>query len=1023
MQTTPNLGLKKPEGTDYVDIADLNSNMDKLDAEVVKLASPTDNGRMSAADKSKLNGIAAGANNYVHPSSHPASIITQDGNNRFVTDAEKTVWNAKETPAGAQAKADAAKAAANAYADTKTAGLTADSITNINLSPGQQIVSSAKNARMQNFKAQGKTVVGFDNRVGIIGVDGLYVRRYGRNMLPEPAQFTVNTGSASALNWFGPGSFELVTTVANGLIYAVADVVPNKNYTLSCDADPNINTAVYNATGTTALSPYASSPRTFNSGANTQVRLYFRNTAAGTSRYNNVQFEIGSTATPFQPREDSLLAFSGVELHANPDDGSEPDVLREVGGRYEVTRLWRKVILDGSFPWFIDPSGVATGVKRAYFRDGSVNAADFSGYATKYDGKSLTRKSTLSGPVPDQFILYKGNGDSTGVHLEISNKESGWGDSYTPTQDEIKAYFNGWFMYTQGQNPAAVSAGYMGTGVKLWTSIVNKDAANYVTTVPTIKSPGYNPHQLLYRLVTPVTESVQPDGSLSLLEGENFIEVGSGYVSREPAPQPVEEPGRINFGNIVFGSSPESIYAFKYAARKVLAVYCNGILDPRWISYNESITSNGDIAQLSAPNVFDPSLSYSVSYLKRTRSPVAIISGTLATTEKSQLTDLTDSVAEALAKLNGREMGKASPKQTTADITYYVRTDGNDSHTGMTNSAAGAFKTIGKAISMIPQVVNHSVTVNVAAGAYPEKVELSGFVGRGIIIIKGDTVASTSRSIDTIWIYRNEIQITLDGFNVTTATDNAVYVEGSANVLLLRLNIEGATSAYNGILCHSSKLYVNTCNISNKKAALRAHIQGEILSDYNSGLNNVDSTFALYGGKVSRVGTQPAGNHSVNYSGLNVNDVGVINPWGDNTVMQRSTMWAYRSTALGLAANTWSTVVMNIKDADNLGEFNTTTGVFVAKAWGWYLINVSMTLSATSPNTSAFLRVVKNGDVEYRLDSRFNTMTVNSDISVTGSVLINCLPGTSLIPQIYTTLNSNIAPGVAFTRFEVIRVS
>ena len=33
---------------------------------------------------------------YTHPANHPASIITQDANNRFVTDTEKSTWNAKE---------------------------------------------------------------------------------------------------------------------------------------------------------------------------------------------------------------------------------------------------------------------------------------------------------------------------------------------------------------------------------------------------------------------------------------------------------------------------------------------------------------------------------------------------------------------------------------------------------------------------------------------------------------------------------------------------------------------------------------------------------------------------------------------------------------------------------------------------------------------------------------------------------------------------------------------------------------
>lgn len=55
------------------------------------------NGFMSAADKSKLDGVAASANNYVHPANHPASIITQDSTNRLVTDTEKAAWNAKES--------------------------------------------------------------------------------------------------------------------------------------------------------------------------------------------------------------------------------------------------------------------------------------------------------------------------------------------------------------------------------------------------------------------------------------------------------------------------------------------------------------------------------------------------------------------------------------------------------------------------------------------------------------------------------------------------------------------------------------------------------------------------------------------------------------------------------------------------------------------------------------------------------------------------------------------------------------
>lgn len=54
----------------------------------------------------KLNGIATGANNYTHPSSHPGSMITEDSTHRFATDAEKSAWNAKAGTATATVSAN-----------------------------------------------------------------------------------------------------------------------------------------------------------------------------------------------------------------------------------------------------------------------------------------------------------------------------------------------------------------------------------------------------------------------------------------------------------------------------------------------------------------------------------------------------------------------------------------------------------------------------------------------------------------------------------------------------------------------------------------------------------------------------------------------------------------------------------------------------------------------------------------------------------------------------------------------------
>ena len=49
-----------------------------------------------SAEKAKLASVENGANAYTHPAKHSASIITQDENNRFVSDAEKAAWNTKQ---------------------------------------------------------------------------------------------------------------------------------------------------------------------------------------------------------------------------------------------------------------------------------------------------------------------------------------------------------------------------------------------------------------------------------------------------------------------------------------------------------------------------------------------------------------------------------------------------------------------------------------------------------------------------------------------------------------------------------------------------------------------------------------------------------------------------------------------------------------------------------------------------------------------------------------------------------------
>lgn len=86
-------------------------------------------GLMIAADKNKLNGIAAGATAYTHPANHPPSIIIQDASNRFVADTEKVAWNSVATR----------------YSETAqsiTTGVSVDTLVNNGLYQGNGLVNA-----------------------------------------------------------------------------------------------------------------------------------------------------------------------------------------------------------------------------------------------------------------------------------------------------------------------------------------------------------------------------------------------------------------------------------------------------------------------------------------------------------------------------------------------------------------------------------------------------------------------------------------------------------------------------------------------------------------------------------------------------------------------------------------------------------------------------------------------------------------------------------------------------------------
>lgn len=81
------------------------------------MASETQDGAMSSKDFIKLAEIEEKANHYVHPVKHSSTDIAEDTLHRFVTDQQIADWTGKEDPTTSQARADQALQLAKEYSD------------------------------------------------------------------------------------------------------------------------------------------------------------------------------------------------------------------------------------------------------------------------------------------------------------------------------------------------------------------------------------------------------------------------------------------------------------------------------------------------------------------------------------------------------------------------------------------------------------------------------------------------------------------------------------------------------------------------------------------------------------------------------------------------------------------------------------------------------------------------------------------------------------------------------------------
>ncbi|QIW88690.1 putative minor structural protein II [Bacillus phage P59] len=359
------------------------------------------------------------------------------------------------------------------------------------------------------------------------------------------------------------GSGDSVTTASYAVkdYYLTETLVEGEQVTFTMKATlgaGKTHFALYNSGGSTSLGTLSPQPDgtyklTFNwrsNEINEFLRVYHMvSSTVVESTIEWAKLERGSVANPVYSLapEESVGAFGNrIKPVTTPifnavspvtllgkfyGDGTNNDSFYwDSNGRAVKDKYWDDVILDGSYNWENHEASIsgAKGVKISGFFESVV---DVSVQAVKSDGKFL---STITQGLSTADQIIGRNSDST-LYLTIADSDSGWGGSYAPTPEEIKAYFNGWKMCN-----GTWGTPYSGSGNKVWypigdtdltrsTAIDNGEDITY-NPVPTDQSAAISDrrlhfYQIVYRLADPVQEIIEFDGVMTLLKGDNAVTV------------------------------------------------------------------------------------------------------------------------------------------------------------------------------------------------------------------------------------------------------------------------------------------------------------------------------------------------------------------------------------------------------------------------------------------------------------------------------------------------------------------
>lgn len=219
------------------------------------------------------------------------------------------------------------------------------------------------------------------------------------------------------------------------------------------------------------------------------------------------------------------------------------------------------------------------------------------------------------------------------------------------------------------------------------------------------------------------------------------------------------------------------------------------------------------------------------------------------------------------------------PQKTAADLTYYVNAaTGNDGNDGLT--AGTALANIQAAVNKLPQTINNTVTVNVAAGTYAETVAVKGFIGKGYIsFVGGASLAAAANYLVNKWdIAYCMASIYISGFKAAADGTGDNYAGNRCFYLGLVNCISDEAVGYAAQFSYGNNYYLTTCQFSNcSQAAVTAYMCRVHAYDC-TGSGNAYGMKAMEGGVIALTGAAGFGKRIRGTSGNNKNEGGQFIP-------------------------------------------------------------------------------------------------------------------------------------------------